>query len=278
MNGRQWAIVIYGALTAAACLLAKETRPAAVGVLKAALAPQLMVVAILGTAWNLCAVYVLSRLGYWTVDLWADTATFVLFGTIALGWRMQGDRRYDPRFFRKAALTNLGIGALLLVFVNTYTFPLSAELVLLPWLGVLGGMLAVSEANADRQPLAKLIRFLISATGLLMLAGGAWGAVADRERFLSVDTLRWALLPFVLTTAYLPYLYALRVFSSYQLACIQLGLGPKKKWMIRWYARLRMIRTCGLNLERLDSISTTVGLRLRHATTRMQVDQAFADS
>jgi hypothetical protein len=121
----------------------------------------------------------------------------------------------------------------------------------------------------------KPLTFLVSITGLAMLSRAVAGAMADQQNFLTMQTLQWLLLPFVLTVAFLPYLFALRVWMNYELACIPLKLGDKKSRKVLWYAIMKMILKFGWNLSRLERFRTSQGNDLRWATTRQAVDEVL---
>jgi len=275
MNPRQTAIVIWGAIALVAALAKPEIRRSLASVVKAMIVRQLLIAAVGSLLWNAAVIYALYRVRFWNVVMWWDTVVFVLLGTFALVWRMIDEKDYTHRFFVKAALTNLGIGVLLETFVSTYTFGLVTEFVLVPWLFLLGGMLAVAQSSEQYRSIVKPLTFLVSITGLAMLSRAVAGAIADQQNFLTMQTLQWLLLPFVLTVAFLPYLFALRLWMTYELACIPLKLGDKKSRKVLWYAVVKMLLKFRWNLSRLERFRTSQGNDLRWATTRQAVDEVL---
>jgi hypothetical protein len=275
MNPRQIAIVAWGAIAVVALVPKPGIRRSVAGVVKAMMARQFVIASVGSLLWNAAVIYALHCVGFWDASLWWDTTVFVLIGTLALVWRMMEEKDYTHSFFVKAALTNLGIGVLLETFVSTYTFGLVTELVLVPWLFLLGAMLAVAQSSDQYRSIVKPLTFLVSVTGLAMLSHAVAGAIADQQNFLTMQTLQWLLLPFVLTAAFLPYLFALRVWTTYELACIPLKLGEKKSRKVRWYAVVKMLLEFGWNLSRLERFRTSQGNDLRSATTRQAVDEVL---
>lgn len=170
MNPRQLALVIWAALAAVFLLARRDTRGNILDVIKMALHPTLLIPATFSVGWNLAVVYGLYQLGFWTSSLWWDTAAFVLVGTTSLVWRMVQSKDFSHRFYFNISLQNLGFSVLLGTVASTYTFSLPVELLLVPWLVLLGGMLALAQSFKQYSNVVKPVQFLITLTGLAMLS------------------------------------------------------------------------------------------------------------
>lgn len=270
------ALVGWGVAALAFGLSWRRTRSPLLDMLKTAMSRQLLIPALGSLLWNGAIVYALLRAGYWNAArMWWDTAVFVLFGTVTLVFKMMKQKGYSGRFYLKVALTNLGLAVLLGTFVSTYTFGIVVEVLLIPWMLLLGGMMALAEMSSEFTGLTKALQFLGMLTGLAMLSRAIGGAIIDYRNFLTLETLKTLLLPLLQTAAFLPYLFVLQVSMAYELACIPLRLGVDKPPSVSRYALRRMITRFGLNLSRLERFRTGVGNDLRWATTRDAVDEVF---
>lgn len=262
------ALLVFG-------LTRHEVRGSLVSLIRTMAKPWPLGQAVLSLTWNAGAVYLLFRLGLWAPALWWDTATFVLIGSTALVWKMTDSTDFSLRFYLGLAGQALGLSVLLGTVASTNTFSLPVELVLLLWLALLGGMKGLSDSRDEYQLLRKPLNLLIGATSLAMLAQAISGVVRDYHDFLSINTMRLLLLLFLLTAAYLPFLFLTRVFMTYQVAFAPLKLGERKRFSIRLYARLRMIGRFRLNLARLHKFRTSGGNELRFVQTRQDVDSVL---
>jgi len=140
---------------------------------------------------------------------------------------------------------------------------------------LLGGTQALAGSSGKDSRAVKPVEFLIALTGLAMLFRAIGGAVADYRGFLSIQTVRSLLLVSVLTVAYIPYLFIVRVWMTYELAFVPLRLGDKKPLSVQVYARARMLLEYGFNLSRLERFRASHGNALRWATTRSAVNRVF---
>lgn len=275
MNPRQLALVIWIAVATIFGLSRRDIRGIILDIVKTAFSPRFLIPTIFSVSWNAAFIYGLYSLGLWSLSLWWDTLAFVLVGTSSLVWRMTKSKDFSHRFYTSAALQNLGFSVLVGTGASTYTFSLPVELLLVPWLVLLGGMQAVAGSSKQYSNIVKPIELLISLTGFAMLSRAVGGAIADYRGFLSIQTVQSLLLIFVLTAAYLPYLFFVRVWIIYEQAFIPLRLGDKKPRLVRMYARARMLLVYKFNLSRLEQFSSSHGNSLRWATTCAAVDDVF---
>jgi hypothetical protein len=277
VNPRQVALVGWGMLALLVCVSWPKTRSALFHLMKTAMTRQLAVPALGSILWNGVVVYALLRVGFWDpASMWWDTAVFILFGTTALVSRLMKDETRTWRLYGKVALTGLGLTVLIGTLASTYTFGPVIEVILLPWVLLLGALIAVADASPEQERLAKVLRSLATLTGLVILGRATVGAVADSAHFLTLNTGATFLLPLALTTAFLPYLFVLHVSSTYETACVSLNLGcGNRPVSVSRYAVWRMVRRFGLNLSRLERFRTGAGVDLRWAATRQAVDEVF---
>lgn len=275
MNPRQIALVAWLLVGFVWAISQPGVRQSVAQVLKTVLDPQLFFPACMSLVWNAAVLFGFFKAGLWDSALWWDTAVFVLGGTTALVWRMNDSRDYSWRFYRKVLLETLGISVLFGVLVSNYTFGIAVELLLVPWLFMLGGLKAVSESDEKYSSVAKLVNFLIAFSGLAMLAQMIAGTLAEDSGFWSLLTIQSLLLVFLLTAAYLPFMFGVRCWMTYEKAFVPIRLGERKPWSLRTRAKLKIFLRHGFNLGKLESFRTGSGNQLRFATTRDAVDRVF---
>jgi len=275
MNARQVALVAWACIALVWCLFQGTIRRSIFDLVKTVLSVKLLVPALLSLSWIAAVVYGLYRVGAWSPALWWDTAVFAVAGTTSLVWRMMDSANYSVGFYRDVLARAVAVSVLVGAFASTYVFGLPVELVLVPLLFVLGGVQAVAASSDEYAAIRKPIGFVIVAVGAAMLIRAVAGAIADYRGFLSLLTVQSLLLIFVLTLAYIPFLLCLRVWSTYELAFVPLSLGDRKPFLVRAYARLRIVLRHGLNLGKLHRFRTGAGNELRFVMSRADVDAVF---
>ena len=275
LNPRQLSLAIWLCVLLAFCLVKRDIRHSVISLVACGLHPILLVPAILSLAWITAVVLGLNRLGFWTFSLLWDTLAFALVGTTVLVWRMGESKDYSRRFYGRIIWRSLGLSVLIAAVGNTYTFNIVVELVLVPWLVLLGAMLGLAQASDEYSNMRKPLQFLVTLTGLAMLTRAVAGAISDYDGFLRVETVQSLLLLFALTAAYVPYLFLVRVWMTYQSALIPLRLGDKKSLRVCLYTRARIVIKFGLNLARVEKFGVSAAHGLSECTTRASVDAVF---
>lgn len=272
LNPRQLAIAIWLCVLLVFCLSKGDIRRSVLRVVRCVLEPTLFITALLSLAWVVGVVFALSWLGLWSLPLLWDSVAFAVIGTATLIRKMVESKDYSSRFYGRVVLQSLGLSALVSTLASTYTFGLVLELVLVPWLVILGAMLGVTQASDQYASLRKPVEVLIGLTGAAMLVQAVYGAVLDYRGFLSILTVQSLLLVFALTAAYVPYLYGLRVWMVYESALVPLRLGEEKRLSVRFYARAKVALRFRLHLSRVEHFGKGAANGLSRCATRADVD------
>lgn len=272
LNSRQLSLAVWLCVLFVFCMAKRDIRRSVIDLVRCGLEPILLIPALLSLAWITGVVLGLYRLGFWTPSLLWDTLAFAFVGTTVLVWRMGESRDYSRRFYGRIVWRSLGLSVLIGTIGNTYTFNIIVELILVPWLVLLGAMLGLAQASEEYSNLRKPLQVLITLTGLAMLTRAVIGAISDYDGFLSIQTVQSLLLLFALTVAYVPYLLLVRVWMTYQSALIPLRLGHKKPLRVRLYARARIMLKFRLNLARVERFGVSAADKLSDCTTRASVD------
>ncbi|MCE5191873.1 MAG: hypothetical protein ABFC80_09525 [Coriobacteriales bacterium] len=275
MNPRQVALAVWAVLAIIWALTQPKIRRSFGAVFQTVANPKLLIPALASIAWNAAVLFCLFRLHLWSPALWWDTAVFMLGGTTALVWRMSESKDYSWRFYRQVIFEAFTVSFLLGVLASNYTFTLLVELILVPWLVILGALKAVASSDAKYSAVAKLVDGLIGITGFAMLLQMIVGAVAQDSGFWSLLTVQSLLLVVLLTAAYLPFMIGIRAWIAYETAFIPLRLGDKKPLSVRLRAQLKMVLRHRLDLAALERFRTGPGYELLFGTTREAVDAVF---
>ncbi|MGD0273091.1 MAG: hypothetical protein ABSB96_05120 [Gaiellaceae bacterium] len=192
-------------------------------------------------------VLLLRYLGYWgdhmtkTAALW-----FIGIGLVALF----NTGPTNGAYFRRLALHNVALVIIVEFVVNLHTFPLLIELVLVPLALLLAGTQAVAESNPEFAQARKLIAWCLTVLGLTSLSFSLAYLAADFNRVATVEKIEEFLLPLILTVCFIPFLYAVRMFTAYQTMLCMIRFGLHDNEALYRFARRLIVRSCGLSLSR----------------------------
>ena len=218
------------------------------------------------------AVSLLDAIGIWKVDLLKDTIVWFCVGAMAMMIRFATADNTD-NVFQKILADSIKVVILLEFLVNTYTFPLVVELIVVPLITFIAMIDAVASMEEEYSMMAKLIKGIQTIIGFVILGIAINRAVTDFQNLRSVDTFRSIALAPLLSALMFPFIYIMLVISQYELVFLRLDFGVDKARGLKRYARRRIIMYAGLSLTRLQYLLRNHLVDLMHVKTKSDVDR-----
>jgi len=175
-----------------------------------------------GAAFYCVALLVMANeLGVWETSAAKETVYWFLGTALVLAGHAT-KARPDPDYARTLLRRALRAAILIEFIVNFYVFPLSAELVFVPLVGLLGVMEAWNKGQAEPDPrLAKLTGGALAILGWAVLVSFLVRIGLHPGDLLTRDTLERILVVPALTIAFIPFLYLIAWSSCRQLEGIR---------------------------------------------------------
>jgi hypothetical protein len=223
-TSREWASIILLGAGLAAILFVPAARAKVPGVLKALFARQLVIGFSALLVLIATLLFAAFRLGFWTSDLLTDS----IFLTFGFAFPMAGravSAKSGPAIARDVLIRSLGLGTLLLFYLNLEPFPLWGELLFQLFVTFVALLMFVARRNTEQQSVAN---FLSGVLILLVLGAIAWSTVQVIVHFGQLDWETIGLdfaLSLWLPALLLPFFYVL-AFVSYAELIIKVRLGP----------------------------------------------------
>lgn len=247
-----------------------KLRESAWHVVRAALVPKLAWMWLALALSTLLLVQLLEQLGVWTMA--GTGATGVWFAFTAIAYPIQfGDasrhRQLLPTLFRDS------ITALVLVelLVDSYTFPLPVELVLVPAFTFVAIMGALAEIRHEHRQVARLFNGVQATFASAIIFFAFKSAIADRGNALS-GSLYDAALPVILTFGTIPYILLVRFYVAFDGLVWRFGREPHVSRSFQRYAGWRTLWHLGFRPAQISGFLRRNGLQLHTITDRRKLD------
>lgn len=232
-------------------------------------------VAIMLTATTLLAAAIticLAWLGYWRASMIPTTvAWFVgtaIVGTFSMGG--VGD-------LRRLVTRTVAFAAVVEFVSNAYTFPLPAELLLVPFVVILMTL----TSFADRRPEFAITRAPFKVICAALFIGTLTPTLVyfahHAGQLTSADRAREFLLPLILTVAFLPYFYLVQTVVAWQTALSMLKSQMQDRPSLLKAARRALIRSCHVSLPRIQLFEPEFRWRLAAATSEEDIQRTVGD-
>ena len=169
----------------------------------------------------------LYTIGFWDVSAIKDTVFWTLgCASIMLFHANEVNERYG--FFRKAILDNLKLVVVLEFILNTYTFSLWIELLLVPFVTLIIMLKSVSEFKVKLESRYKAVDSFLGSVlaliGIVLISITIHSALNNLGGFMTIRNLRDFLLPAVLSGLYLPFIYAWALYLAYEVLFVRIDI------------------------------------------------------
>lgn len=274
-NNREIAIIFWAVIFLFFVLSKKDVRLLILNVLKAFLNWKLLVPIILSLSYVALVVWLLRKWYIWDLFLTKDTIIWIL-GTASILFFSLNRVERDSNFFKKIVIKNVGLTAILEFIINTYTFNLPTELILVPLTFFVGAMSAVAETDEKYSLVKKASNAMLFLVGVAFITVAINGALSDVDNFLTINNLNKFILMPVLTLAFIPALYVLALVMVYETLFLRIETLLKgDKELIR-YAKWRILFSYLCNLKKLNSFSINGAASLLNAKNKEDIDITLA--
>lgn len=218
-NNREIASVLWLMPFVIWAMTKSEVRAAFRDVTRAFLKWQILVPFLAMIAYVSLVVWGLGAVGFWDVSAMKDTVLWML-GIASITLIRANKVGESGGFFRGAILDNLKLIAVLEFVSNAYTFSLWIELLLVPSLAFITMLKTVAgfkiKAESSYRVVDSLLGYMLALTGIVLIGIAIYRALYDLEGFVTIHNLRDFLLPVVLSSLYLPFVYAWALFLAYE--------------------------------------------------------------
>lgn len=217
LDNREWATLIWLAVLVVVVLSVKKARAGLRNPLRAFAKPRILIVVGLLIGYVAFEAWLGSLVSLWSWDLLKETVVwFIVTGFVLLLniSKVTKERHY----LRNRIGAVVGISVFLEFLTNLFVLPLVAELLLQPFAGVVAVVGVVAARKAEHRPAKLLAEGILAALGLGLLAYNIQQIIVRWENLDGQAILLELALPIWMTIGLLPFIYAVSLYSDYELA------------------------------------------------------------
>lgn len=207
-------------------------------------------------------VFAAYKLHVWDISLLKDTIVWVL-GT-ALVMFINYDKAYqESKYFKKVLLDNVKLVVFLEFIINLYVFNLVVEFLLVPILFVVAALLAYSGSKKEYNPIKNVLQFLLALYGIFLIIFAIVQVIGDFKDFATLYNLKDFLLAPLLTVSYLPFVYFLALYGTYDALFTRVDIFLRdQNTELRRFTKRQILHACLFNLKKLNRFSTNCTTQL----------------
>jgi hypothetical protein len=272
LNAREISSLLWLGLFVAWALSVKSVRKSLGPVFRSLATPTIAIPLVLMIGYVCLSVFILHSLGVWTRSDAKDTILWLLGFALITFFETSAVSR-DPSRFKTIVVELFGMAVVLEFVLNFFVMPLWSELLLVPFLTLLGMLLVFAERRHEYGRLVRPLKAVSTIVGFGILAFAVFQMATRFGEFWNLATLRQFILPLALSLLFLLFIYSMSVYIAYDtvLRLLQWRVSDNR---VRSYARRRTFVLCKAKLSSLAAWARVVN-RARFADME-SVDAAVA--
>ncbi|MCJ2165836.1 MULTISPECIES: hypothetical protein [unclassified Pseudodesulfovibrio] len=255
---RDLAIIIWITVFLAYAFYQNETRKSFFNVIKAAFNPRLVKLWMTLILYITIVILFLYKLKFWNISLLKETVIWAILAFTCLHSTIKSKTQHT--WLNSYLKTHIS-GLLIIEFISSsYTFGIVTEMIIITISIVIGFIVAYAENKKEFQQVYKILSFIIFSLGTGIILYALYNITIDISGFTTPKNLQQFSLPPILTVLFIPYLYTLYVYSSYERVFILISFIIKDTELQK-YAKRKAIIAFKFNTNLLNRWQWLIGTK-----------------
>lgn len=265
-NNREIALLLWLAVIVLAVLLSK-LRKSLVPIVKILTSKMFLIIFSLIGAYLFGIILLLKNFEIWQTSNLKDVLFWLFTVGLILVFKINDAK--SNAYFKGIFLSAIKWTIILEFVVNLYSFSLFTEIVILPVLVFLAMTQAVAEMDEKHKVVSKFLQNVIALAGLSIFSYSLYKTVINFEAVLTFQNLVSFLLPSTITILFIPFVYFLALYSTYESYFIHLDFMTVKKDKVKETKKL-ILRIANINLDKLLRIKKNFEKRVFYDDTNLK--------
>lgn len=262
-NNREIALLFWIALIVLAVLLSK-LRKSLVPIFKILTGKMFLIIFSLIGAYLYGIILLLQNLEVWQSSNLKDVLFWLFSVGLILVFKINEAK--SNAYFKGIFLSAIKWTIVLEFIVNLYSFSLFKEIIILPILVLLAMTQAVAEMDEKHKVVSKFLQNVIAIAGLSIFSYSLYKTIVNFDDVLTLQNLVSFLLTSTITVLFIPFVYFLALYSTYESYFIHLDFMTVKKDKVKETKKL-ILRIANINLDKLLRIKKNFEKRVFYDDT-----------
>ncbi|WP_199508786.1 MULTISPECIES: hypothetical protein [unclassified Psychrobacter] len=198
-------------------------------------------------------IFFLYKVGLWNTGQIKNTVFWCVSFSFTSLFKIESIKE-DKNFFKNSVIDSFKLLAILQFIIGVYTFSVWIEILLIPVLVLMGAMLAIAEKSERHNKVKTLLNFFIFVFGIILITYTLYMLTTNFSDFGSTNTAYDFFIPPLLTLLYLPFVFFMILYSTYELVFVRLQFSIKSK-LYRNLAKIYALVLFNIRMSLLDQWS-----------------------
>lgn len=248
---REIAIIIWGLIIFFCFVLNKDTRKHIINIVKILVGKQLRNLILMVLLYNtIMTFFIQMYTPFFKLYYLKDIVLWVITSGIVIAFNAC-DKNADEKYISKVIEDNIGVAIVFTFIVNTFTFNLIIEVILIPIVFFITAINILTESKKEYKQVNVFSKFLLVLIYILVFAGTVVVGIEEYQDLNTVDTLSSLFIPIVYLILDIPLFYLIQIIAIYQIIFIRMSFKDIQDDRIMRRHRLQVINICGISVKKL---------------------------
>lgn len=198
--------------------------------IKNLLVRQIITIVILITIYVLTCIYGLFQASLWDWHQLKVTLIWYISTAVLFIFKLESIKK-NFRHIKNLVLDYFKLSIIIGFVVDTYTFNLFIELILTPLLFLIAGMLGIAQSKKEYALLEKILNGILAFIVFLFVAYSIYMVFFDFGKITNKDAIRDFYVPPLLTLTYLPFIFFMMLYITYEKEFLKLQFFISNRWL-----------------------------------------------
>lgn len=158
----------------------------------------------------------------------------------------------DIDYFKKIIQSSLKLTVIIAFIVNTYTFWIIWEIILLFFLLLFTIVWTFSEYKEEYNQVKSFSDYVLLLVWIAILLVAVYGFISEPDKILAIENIYIFFTPILLTILFLPFIYLFALVMEYEVFLIRVKVFPQE-YFPKYKIFLYIFKMCHLNLYKLNA-------------------------
>ena len=265
-NNREIALISWISLIVAAVLVSNK-RKTLVPIFRIITGKKFLIIFFLIGVFLYGIIFLFKFLEVWQSSNLKDVLSWLFSVGLILVFKINDAK--GTSYFKGIFLTTIKWTIVLEFIVNLYSFSLLTEIIILPVLVFLVITQAVAEMDKKHEIVSSFLQNAIAIAVLSIFSYSLYKTIVNFDEVFTFQNLVIFLLPTTITILFLPVVYFLALYSTYEDYFVRLDFMTVKKDKVKVVKRL-ILRIANINLEKLLRIKKNFEKRVFYDDTDLK--------
>ncbi len=237
----------------------ENVRKAFANIIKVAVSKKLFILYVIIYSYLGTMIFILYKIGFWNVNLIKDTCIWLIAIPVPALIKVN---EMKEKYFRMVLKDYISFSIIIEYIMGNYTFSILLEFILQPLILLFSLLVEIGEKFGATKETKKVARYIVFLIIIFFIFNSVKLAVQDYNNLLTFDSLREVILTPVLTIVYLPVLYLILVYMSYEMLFLRLNMKKYIDKKERRKVKIKVIKKCGLSSKKIRDFDINEELNL----------------